>query len=135
LSGNEVFIGTQSSLLDDPASCISWFSEPEKLILSGEIDIVLRSPVIETNASREDDELVPSRGDSMVGSNPGGVIGESRPEVAVGMGIGNEGPLPLPNMPLGSGSCCPLASMGRFRCMASGLDRASAALAAIDVGN
>lgn len=81
------------------------------LILSGDIDIVLCSPVIETNGTREDDE-VPSRVESTVGGNSGDAIGELRLEVAAGMGIGNEGPLPLPSMGLGSGSCCPLASMG-----------------------
>lgn len=81
------------------------------LILSGDTDLVSCSSVMETNGSREEDE-VPSRGDSMVGDNLTDVTGELRLEAAAGMGIGNDGPLPLPNMPLGSGSCCPLASMG-----------------------
>lgn len=128
MPGNEAFINTRSSILDDSASCISWSSEPTKLILSGDIDIVLCSPVIETNGTREEDEVP---GESTVGGNSGDVTGELRLEVAAGMGIGNEGPLPLPSMGLGSGSCCPLASMGRFRWM----DRASAMWAVIDAGN
>lgn len=62
----------------------------------------------------------------------GAVTEESRPKGA-GMGIGNEGPLPLPRMALGSGSSCPPGSMCRFRRM-SRLDRVSVMRTAIDEG-